>query len=113
MDTIDRINALIDEKRMSGAELARKIGVSNSALSQWNARTTKPSTRSLRKIADVLCTTVDYLTGETGKMQKENPTTVSSDGVDQDRELIYLFSQLTTAEKAMMILQIKGILSSR
>ena len=62
MDTIDRINMLLSERGMTGAELSRAIGVSTGTYSQWNKRLTKPSNKNLKKIADVLGVTVTDLT---------------------------------------------------
>lgn len=76
MDTIDRINLILAEKGMSGAELSREIGASNSVYSQWNTRATSPSKKNLAKIAKVLGTSVEYLMGLSDK--KEIPPAVSS-----------------------------------
>ena len=54
MDAIDKINAILSIKGMSGADLERKIGVSNSVYSQWNTKKAKPSNKSLTKVADAL-----------------------------------------------------------
>ena len=54
MDAIDKINKLLTQKGMSGAELEKKIGVSNSVYSQWNTKATKPSNKSLVKVAAAL-----------------------------------------------------------
>lgn len=54
MDSIDKINFILAKKGMSGADLERKIGVSNSVYSQWNTKVTKPSKKSLAKVADAL-----------------------------------------------------------
>lgn len=50
--SIDKINALLLKNGISGAELERSIGLSNSVYSQWNTGATKPSKKSLKKIAD-------------------------------------------------------------
>ena len=69
MDAIDKINAILDLRGMSGAELERKIGVSNSVYSQWNTKTTKPSRRSLAKVAEVLSVPIEELLPD----KKEKP----------------------------------------
>jgi len=58
MDTIDKINKLLAEKQMTGADLGRMLGVSNSVYSQWNTRKTKPRMNKLKQIADILGVTV-------------------------------------------------------
>lgn len=52
MTSIEKINILLTQHGMSGADLERAIGVSNSVYSQWNTGATKPSRRNLKKIAD-------------------------------------------------------------
>lgn len=64
MDAIDKINAILAEKGMTGAELLRMIGASTGTYSQWNTRLTKPSKRSLKKIADALEIDVRAITGD-------------------------------------------------
>lgn len=73
MDTIDKINALLKERGMNGAELSRAIGVSSAVYSQWNTRKTAPSNKSIAKVAAVLGVPVSELTGEG---QKESPPSV-------------------------------------
>lgn len=52
MEVIDKINRLIAENGITGAELCRAIGVSRAVYSQWNTKTTKPSNKTMKKIAD-------------------------------------------------------------
>ncbi|MBR5878588.1 MAG: helix-turn-helix transcriptional regulator [Akkermansia sp.] len=79
MDSIDKINMFLAQKGMSGAELERLIGVSNSVYSQWNTKTTRPSNKNLVKIAKALAVDVADLLPDkeekprTGK--KEKPST--------------------------------------
>ena len=73
MDSIDKINLVLARRGMSGAELERLIGVSNSVYSQWNTRTTKPSNKSLVKIANALDVDVADLLPD--KEKKEKPST--------------------------------------
>ena len=79
MDAIDKINLALARKGMSGAELERLIGVSNSVYSQWTKRTTKPSNKSLIKIAKALGVDVTELLPDRKELQvnskKEKPST--------------------------------------
>jgi transcriptional regulator with XRE-family HTH domain len=61
MDSIDKINHILVERNMSGAELSRQIGVSSGVFSQWNTKRTKPSLRNISKIAAVLDVPVGVL----------------------------------------------------
>lgn len=58
------INERLRMAGMSGAELARRIGVSSGVYSQWNTRRTVPSNQNLIKIAAVLnCEVKDLMPG--------------------------------------------------
>ena len=77
MSTIDRINARLAELGKTGAEMTRDIGLSNSIYSQWNTGKTKPSNKTIARIAEYLDVTVDYLLGRDmpiAKAQKNIPT---------------------------------------
>lgn len=64
MEVIDKINELLAINGMTGADLSRAIGLSSGAYSQWNKRTTRPSNKTLKKIADYFGVTVsDILAG--------------------------------------------------
>lgn len=54
MDSIAKINRILAERGMSGADLENLIGVSHSVYSQWNTRKTKPSPKSLAKVSEAL-----------------------------------------------------------
>lgn len=54
LDAIDKINAILKERGMTGADLSREIGVSTAVYSQWNKKKTKPSNKNLLKVADAL-----------------------------------------------------------
>ena len=51
MGIIDKINSCLLLKGISGAELSRDLGLSNSAYSQWNTGKTIPSPKTVSKIA--------------------------------------------------------------
>lgn len=74
MDIIDMINARLRAAGMSGAELARRIGVSSGVYSQWNTKRTEPSNQNLIKIATVLnCEVKDLIPGS-----EEEPETLGT-----------------------------------
>ena len=54
MKSIDKINMILMQKGMSGAEMSTKAGFSNSVYSQWNTGKTKPGKKSLVKAAAAL-----------------------------------------------------------
>lgn len=59
MRSIDKINMLLMQKGMSGAEMSTKAGFSNSVYSQWNTGKTKPGKKSLVKAAAALDVNVE------------------------------------------------------
>ena len=99
MDTIDRINLLLAKKGKTGADLNKAIGVSNAVYSQWNTRKSKPSKKSIAKVAEYLDTTVEYLLGDfpEQKSEKEKPTTKIGDGFTKKE--IELIQKLRAAKK--------------
>lgn len=82
MDTIDRINAVLKERGLTGADLSRKIGLSTAVYSQWNTRKTKPSNKNLVRVAEALEVPVSALTGE----RKEEPSVSSGELNAEDME---------------------------
>lgn len=54
MESIEKINQILLERGLTGADLSRAIGVSNGVYSQWNKGRTKPSAKNIVKIAEFL-----------------------------------------------------------
>lgn len=59
----DRLRQLREEKRMSQTELAEKVGFQPSAISHFESGRRSPSFDNLKKLADGLAVTIDYLLG--------------------------------------------------
>ena len=69
MDKIGfRVKLQREKNEMSLRELAKKVGLSASFLSQVEGEKVFPSLQSLKKIADALHTTIGELIGETGNI---------------------------------------------
>ena len=60
----DRIRLLRLKLRLSQVELGNKIDVDESVISRWEANKTRMRRKSIAKIANVLCTSTDYLLGK-------------------------------------------------
>ena len=60
-----RLQELRDERDLSQEELAKKSKLQPSAISHFETGARKPSFDNLRKLADALETTVDFLMGRT------------------------------------------------
>ncbi len=56
-----RFRELRERAGLTTAELARQIGVSQAAVSQWDTGKKFPSSETLCKLADLYCVSVDYL----------------------------------------------------
>lgn len=68
-----RITELRKQKGWSQTELANKINLSYPQMSRYEIKGTQPPADTLKKIADVLGTTVDYLiSGATDEKAKAN-----------------------------------------
>lgn len=105
---LTRIEIRMAELGMSKEEFYEKSGISSASFSQWNTGVHKPTKKKLGQAAAVLNVSLEYLlTGE----QKEKPVISEDDRLNA--EFIELFSKLTEAEKAMMLSQLKGLVSDR
>lgn len=60
---IERIKDLINEEKISQAELARSVGISQSAVCNWLNGKKEPSIDSLWRLADFFDVSVDYIIG--------------------------------------------------
>lgn len=60
----ERYEKLIEQKGISSYQVSKETGVSQQTLSYWKNKRSKPKFESLKKIADYLNVTVDYLIGE-------------------------------------------------
>ena len=59
----ERYKKLLDEKGLKNSDVSRGAKVSNMTLSDWKNGKTVPKTDTLRKIAEFLNVSVDYLLG--------------------------------------------------
>lgn len=73
MNTIERINKLLETNGVSAAKMMRDLGFSSGLYSQWKSQKQKPSIDKLSKIADYFNVTTDYLLGNTNILWKFNP----------------------------------------
>lgn len=67
MTSIEKLNRLLIENGMSGAELCRRINVSTGLYSQWNTGKHKIGPKNLKKVADVFNVNVAELLDDKGK----------------------------------------------
>jgi transcriptional regulator with XRE-family HTH domain len=90
--------------------VAAEVGVkSTGTVTGWK-NGANPRQTVLLKLADYFGVTVEYLlTGE----QKENPTSVAADGVDElDKEALDIMHQLPPEKRAAGLAMLRGLLNS-
>ena len=73
----ERLRAARESRRLSQGALAERAGLQPSAVSHFETGTRKPSFENLRRLADALEVSTDYLLGRTAAM------TGSAAGADQ------------------------------
>jgi transcriptional regulator with XRE-family HTH domain len=113
MTTGERIRAARVERGFSQTELAERLGISKQLLYRYekNIILNIPLDQ-IKRIGEILDVSPAYLADfDDFVPEKEMPVTTTGNG--RSEEFIALFSQLTAAEKNLVIAQIKGILASR
>ncbi|MFC0853083.1 helix-turn-helix domain-containing protein [Halalkalibacter oceani] len=65
MGLVSKIKTLCDERKVTFAEVERKIGISNGQIRRWDK--VSPKSETLNKVADYFDVSVDYLLGRTDK----------------------------------------------
>lgn len=75
-DFIKRLQQLLEKKDISQRELAKRVGVSEVTISRYMSGERNPRIEIVRKMADVLSVTTDYLLGNSNETQtKESAET--------------------------------------
>lgn len=62
---VSKIRKLRRAQDLTQVQLAEKAGVSRASIARYEANETVPSVEALRKVANALGTTIDYLIAET------------------------------------------------
>ena len=94
MGLVQRIKLLSDEKKMSFAELERKLGFANSSIRKWGERT--PGIDKIQKVADYFDVSTDYLLGRTEKRRYYDLT--EKDERDIQKELEKIIEDMGNSE---------------
>lgn len=89
--------------------VAAEVGVkSTGTVTGWK-NGANPRQTVLLKLADYFGVTVDYLLNE----EKENPTSVAADGVDElDKEALNIMHQLPPEKRAAGLAMLRGLLNN-
>ena len=117
MLSIDKINLLLIKNGMTGADLSRALKFSNSVYSQWNTKSTKPSKKNLKKIADYFGIDVTELLDD----QEDDKKSATTNGGDFEKSVVderkayasKLFSMLNTTNQLDIINQTLVLLQNQ
>lgn len=102
----ERVKYFRKEKRYSQEQLARKLHVSQSAVSQWEKGITKPPADQLPALADIFGISVDELIGRDTQPVKKQTAVV-------DQSLIDALMSLTPSQLQRVRDFVAGMLSSQ
>lgn len=102
---MNNIELLRRQKGLSTKELADMVGVSASAVSQWESGVKNPRKDRLEKLAVALETSIDFLVDK-----KENPVQ-EVDRIDQ--QILNIVKELTPSQKNNVLSFIAGLRASQ
>ncbi|RBS30084.1 hypothetical protein EB14_02411 [Enterococcus faecium] len=105
---LDRVKLLANEKKMTVAELERKLNFAQGSISKWSKQS--PSSERLQKVADFFDVSADYLLGRTDKRHYYDLTEKDKqdialqaekllEGLDSDTETNYYGEPLDDEDK--------------
>ena len=98
-------STLCADKNLSPNAVAMELKIPSGSITAWRNGAT-PRTKSLTKIANYFGVTVDYLLNA----EKENPTSVTADGVDElDKEALDIMHQLPPEKRAAGLAVLRGL----
>lgn len=101
-------STLCADKNLSPNAVAMELKIPSGSITAWRNGAT-PRTKSLTKIANYFGVTVDYLLNA----EKENPTSVTADGVDElDKEALDIMHQLPPEKQAAGLAMLRGLLNN-
>lgn len=94
----DRLRKARENKDLNQTELAKKAGLEASAVSHFEAGRRQPSFHNLRKLADALSVTTDYLIGRDLNLGASGPAVEGlfrrvAELTDEDREVLDSMAQ--------------------
>lgn len=103
-------STLCADKNLSPNAVATELKIPSGSITAWRNGAT-PRTKSLTKIANYFGVTVDYLLN--AEAEKENPTSVAADEVDElDKEALDIMRQLPPEKRAAGLAMLRGLLNN-
>lgn len=80
----ERIKFLREQKELTQAELAKKLGITRSSVNAWEMGISVPSTQYIVELASIFSVSTDYLLGVM------KTATIDTNGLDEkDIEMVY------------------------
>lgn len=80
----ERIKFLREQKELTQAELAKKLGITRSSVNAWEMGISVPSTQYIVELANIFSVSTDYLLGVM------KTATIDTNGLDEkDIEMVY------------------------
>jgi transcriptional regulator with XRE-family HTH domain len=101
MDLGSRIKKSRQKVGISQSELARRLEIAPSAVSHWEANRKTPEVKTLQKLADILDTTISYLTGEP-PTEQESENKIELDEL-MKKDLYYKGKKLSAIHKKALL----------
>lgn len=99
----ERIRLLREEKEMTGEQLGKKLNVSKQSISKWENGTSSPDIETIRKIASIFNTTVDFISGNSDiRNPYENHERIS-ESINDDKELLEFWEVLKEREDLQLM----------
>jgi transcriptional regulator with XRE-family HTH domain len=104
----DRIKVLSKEQKLTQSDLAAKVDLSYIQIGRYEQQKSKPSSDVVRKLADTLGTTADFL------MNGDSQTVAAGKIIDRDLlELFAAVEQLDTSDQTMIKTFIDALVTKR
>lgn len=98
---MNNIKKLRTGAKMTQSVLAGKMGVSRSTIAMWETEASQPDNDMLKKLSEVLNSSIDYILGVTETEKKEKPPENINEPEKSPRRL-YLEEQLRDVKFALL-----------
>lgn len=103
MDTIDKINHLLVDKGLTGAELCRRAGLSSGTYSMWNTKQRGISNTNLHKVAQVLGVSPSSLLPDPEEVPQTDETAEMLQYIKDNPGMRILFSKAKNATPEQLL----------
>ena len=109
---MNRITELRRCKKVTQEELAKKLDLHQTAVSQWETDRTEPSTTQLKLLAKFFGVTIDYLLGMSdNQFSTSAPTPEITALNEQEQKLVDLFRELSPTGQESVLAQVAALRS--